>query len=433
VIRLWVIGLMGAVALAGCGGDDEAVAGEGGSGGAGGEAATGGTAGGGGTGGGPLCFEVPALGGELGGPCRGDTLDCNAGLSCLTEFAAEIGGADDPIANYPPGEAVPIAAPLFVDNYCTPPPTATGDGCDPNACNTLCGICSQGVCLNACEPDLDSNSICREGYACDVIEFVCTPGCTSDDECRVARIDDGLVYNTSSEAVCNPATARCEHPGTPDAQAGDPCEFNDDCERNGTCIPTTGGYCSKLGCGLAGNECAGDGVCAGGTCVAPCVVGPTDGVDPTEDTQGCREDYTCYWGRTPGDASGFCDLAFFSEVTEPNVGADCENDDECYSPFGYGACDPDFGCTILECGAPGLPADICGEGAVCIDFIDLGVDAFACLVQCTTAEDCREGDACADLDGDPMTLDQVCFPACVDSAECRAGEVCDVNNSCVAP
>ena len=89
---------------------------------------------------------------------------------------------------------------------------------------------------------------------------------------------------------------------------------------------------------------------------------------------------------------------------------------------------------MFECGVPGLPADVCGDAATCIDFIDFGIDLFACLKNCVLAEDCLPGDACADLDGDPMTLDDlVCFPFCIDSDECRNGEVCDVNNQCVAP
>jgi hypothetical protein len=156
--------------------------------------------------------------------------------------------------------------------------------------------------------------------------------------------------------------------------------------------------------------------------------------EPSADTQGCRDGYTCYWGRGEDDPSGFCDVGVFTDVTESNIGAECETDDECYSPFGYGGCDPDFGCTVFECGAPGVPADICGSGATCVDFIDFGVDLFACLRTCATADDCPVGDACADLDEDPMTPgDQVCFGFCLNSAECRDGEVCDVNNQCVAP
>jgi hypothetical protein len=265
-----------------------------------------------------------------------------------------------------------------------------------------------------------------------------------ESECRVSRQGDQWVYNTSSEAVCNPQTYRCEHPGTPGAEAGVRCTFNDDCEANGVCLTGPGGYCSKFGCDIAGNECEGDGVCAFGACLAPCEVGSDDTTEPVNNTQGCREDYTCYWGRGDGDPSGFCDVGLFNDVTINNIGAACEDEeglpqnDVCYSPFGYGGCDPDFHCTVFECGAEGVPADICGDNATCIDFLPgFGLDLFACLKTCDSADDCLRpadpqlpGDACvADLDPD----DLVCFPFCINSDECRNGEVCDVNNQCVGP
>jgi hypothetical protein len=385
----------------------------------------------GGVDGGLACDQVPALGGELGGQCRGDTFACNTGLECIPEQAASIGGPGDPIMNYLPGA---IDAPLFVDNYCTLPVAATETGCDPDACFAECGFCSQGICMKACQPELDTNSACRPWYECDLLDFVCFPGCTSDDECRVYRLDDGLVYNTSSAAVCNQETYRCEHPGTPGFEAGDPCEFDDDCEANGICLRGPDGYCSKLGCDIAGNECEGDGVCGFGLCLGACIVGSDETTEYENNTQGCRGGYTCYWGRGDGDPSGVCDVGVFNGITDINtIGAPCSSDAECYSPFGYGGCDPDFGCTVNECGALGVPDDICGDEAICVDFIALGIDRFACLRTCALV-DCNPGDACIDLDDDSDTVDDlVCWPFCLSSDECRDGEVCDVNNQCVAP
>ena len=417
---------MGVLGVVGCGsgddpGRDPSLGGSGGGGSAG--AGTGGT---GGIGGGAECFETQAAGRALGGPCQDDTLACNTGLECIPEQPTTIGGADDPIVNYPPGE---IDAPLFVDSYCTLPVAATPTGCDPDACAAQCGLCSQGICMNACVPDLDTNSICRPEYQCDLVDLVCFPGCTSDEECRVSRQDDRWLFNTSSEAVCNQETYRCEHAGDPEAEAGVECTFNDDCEPNGVCLVGPGGYCSKFGCDVVGNECAGDGICVFGACLEACNVGSDTITPPETNTQGCREDYTCYWGRADGNSSGFCDVGFFNEnITQPNIGAVCETNDECYSPYGYGGCDPDFGCTVFECEVPGLP-DVCGTGATCIDFfIDFQVDLFACLTDCTSADDCRSGDACTDLDDA-----QVCFPFCLSTDECGVGEVCDVNQECVDP
>jgi hypothetical protein len=243
----------------------------------------------------------------------------------------------------------------------------------------------------------------------------------------------------SSEVVCNLDTYRCEHRGTLGAEAGTPCTLDDDCEPNGVCLAGPGGYCSKLGCSIAGNECEGDGVCAfGAACLAPCNVGSSDATtEYVDDTQGCRKDYTCIWGRGQDDPSGFCfdeglfnDFTVnFNDFTVNNIGDACTSSDECYSPFGYGGCNPDFHCTVVECGAPGVPSDICGNNATCIDFLPLfgpDFDLFACLKTCESAVDCLVGDACADLFGDGST--QVCWPTCLNSDECREDEDCVLNN-----
>ena len=423
--RFFLVGLLAMVLMTGCGSDNPPM----GDGGSGGDGGTGGSFDDGGVGGSPACDQVPSLAGELGGQCRGDTFACNTGFECILEQPTFIGGPDDPIMNHPE----PIDAPLFVDSYCTLPVAPTETGCDPDACFDECGFCSQGVCMKACQPESDTNSTCRPDYACDLFAFVCFPGCTSDDECRVYRVDDELVYNTSSAAVCDQETFRCEHPGTDGAEAGDPCELDDDCEANGICLQGPGGYCSKVGCDIAGIECEGEGTCASGLCLEACIVGSDETTEPENNTQGCREGYTCYWGRGEGDASGVCDVGVFNGgITDNNIGSACTSDAECYSPFGYGECDPSFGCTVNECGALGVPDDICGDEAICVDFIALEIDRFACLRTCALAEDCNPGDACIDLDTDTGTVDDlVCFPLCLRSSECRNGEVCDVNNQCV--
>ena len=86
---------------------------------------------------------------------------------------------------------------------------------------------------------------------------------------------------------------------------------------------------------------------------------------------------------------------------------------------------------MIDCGAPEVPEDICGDEATCVDFLGLGIDLLACLRTCSDASVCNPGDACIDLDGDPGTIDSVCFPLCTSTEECREGEVCDVNNQCV--
>lgn len=427
-MRFLLCGLCVLALTPGCGSDSPPV----GTGGMGGEGGSGGATNDGGVGGGVGCEQIPALAGELGGQCRGDTFACNTGLECIPEQPGTIGGPDDPIMNYPPGETTPIEAPFFIDSYCTLPVAPTETGCDPIACGEQCGFCTQGICMKGCQPEADTNSACRPGYECSMFAFVCSPGCTSEDECRTYLVDDQWVYNTNSAASCGEETFRCEHPGKDGAEAGDPCTFDDDCEPNGVCLQGPGGYCSKIGCDIPGNECAGEAVCGFGLCLEACVVGSDDMTDPVDNTQGCRDGYTCYWGRGDNDPSGYCDEGVFNDVTDNNIGDPCTDDAECYSPFGYGECDPDFGCTVGECGAPGVPADICGDEATCVDFIGIGTDRFACLKTCAIAEDCQPGDACVDLDGDSSTLnDLVCSPGCDSTDECRDGEVCDVNHQCV--
>lgn len=475
---------MGVLGVVGCGSG-----GDGGSAGDGGGAAGVGGAGAGGSGGsggsGTECFDLPALGGELGGQCRGDNFECNGDLTCLGENSVPIGGPGDPIVDYPPGENESFDVSVWPGDYCTLGLTASPTVCtleDDAACNDVCGACTPffsdaDICLRQCRAEADTNSTCRDGYMCDLLFEVCDNGCASDDDCRVFREDtndngefdpwdpdmmtgDRLVYDTTSTFECNPDTRRCEHPGTPGAEAGIACDDNQQCEADGTCLDEDffgfpAGYCSKIRCDLEGNECAGNGVCADlgfgvALCSATCQVGsgatPGDPSTYLNNTQGCRQDYTCFWAGVQDDTAGVCVPGVYNDVTTNNVGTGCASNDTCYSPFGQGvcadeeltcallgagpgeACPAGFGCSVLDCGVPGMPADVCGDSATCVGF-DSGLTL--CLEDCSSAEDCLAGSACADLDLDPLTLDSVCFPFCIDSTECRAGEECDAASECV--
>ncbi len=258
----------------------------------GGAAGMGGSLPDGGVDGGLACDQVPALGGELGGQCRGETFECNGNLTCLPQQDFVVGGPDDPIRDYPPGESESFTVSEFSGNYCTAalPPSWPATQCgsaNVQACAQECGLCTVAftdadICLRGCRAEADTTSTCRDGYECDLLFDVCDVGCSSDDDCRVFREDtndngefdpwdpvmmtgDRLVYDTESTYVCNSDTNRCEHPGTPGAEAGDECEGNQDCEANGTCLDEEffgfpGGYCSKIRCDI--DPCAGDGICA---------------------------------------------------------------------------------------------------------------------------------------------------------------------------
>jgi hypothetical protein len=159
-------------------------------------------------------------------------------------------------------------------------------------------------------------------------------------------------------------------------------------------------------------------------------VGSDDTTVYENNTHGCRPGYTCFWSGGDGDPSGVCDVGNFTGMagTVKKIGEDCADDSECYSPFGQGACAATalVGCTVFDCAAPGMPDDVCGEDAECVEATD-GVSVFSlCVAKCSAAETCLRGAACFDLDGDRPSLDDtVCWPLCAEDSECRDEEVCD--------
>ena len=427
----------------------------------------------GGTDGGPLfCDEQEARGGQMGGTCRGLELLCDPGLTCLFEQTASVGGPSDPIVDLPPGEDEPFDTVLFPGNYCSIPLTGSVGTCtaeEEAACNAECGRCTPffvdaDVCLRACLPTDTDNSICRDGYKCDLVLQACDVECTSDADCLVFREDtnengefdpydpdagtgDRLVWDTESNRFCNLSTYRCEHPGTPGAEAGIVCTDDEDCEAKGDCLfedpfGFPGGYCTKFRCDLDGRECAGDGFCQTRgfgvpVCAEGCKVatGAVAGQPETylDNTQGCREGYTCLWNGIDDETAatnGACVPGVYNDQTVNNVGDACDTNDECYSPLGQGVCDPDFGCTVAECFAPGTPDDICGDDNSCLAIQgDPVCGAGCCFRGCELAADCPDGDACVTVDGDPPV--SICFAFCGSTEECRPDEVCTVDNECV--
>ena len=420
---------------------------------------------------GPLVCTASALAGEIGGACRGAGLQCNGNLACIREQRAPVGGSRDPILDLPDGGAESYELVDFPGNYCAPA-LATSGSCstaDRAACAAQCGVCvpvfsDANVCLKQCTPNASDNDICRNNYQCDVLRGACDTGCATDDECRVSREDtdmngrierfnvdagtgDRLVYHPNSQATCDPDTFRCVHPGTPGAVAGDPCVFNEECEANGRCLDELrfdfpGGYCSKYRCDFEGNGCAGPGTVCNSrgvgfpSCLAGCTLGTgvTQG-DPStylNNTQGCRTGYSCVWdGRSAAQPmNGGCLPGEYNAVTTPNIGAACTEASTCYSPFGQGVClrssYPGGYCSVLDCGTVGMPADVCGDGNLCVA---LGSGTRVCLRGCAVPSDCRLGYACGDADGDALTMGKVCFSDCLSTDECRAGETC-LNGAC---
>jgi hypothetical protein len=412
---------------------------------------------------GPMCNVGIACGGNA---------DCRGGF-CEVELAVSI-----PATGLPNGAALDSS--LFPGGLCSPTPFADANSlssCDLSqalgrqGCGS-CGVCVPeilntgvfSVCRERCEPEADRNGCSRPGYTCDFTYLGCVEGCRSDEECRLNTVDadnDGTLdsqrFDPTSTAFCDPDTFRCSQAGARGAVAGDPCVRDGDCGQDGRCIlplqtlaglTFPGGYCSKRGCDISGLSCAGlDSACVGvrgptavstphcmlacrrGSELDPDILG-TDGHGA-----GCRQGYRCAWDGVHGVGvadNGICVGGNYNAVTLNNVGTACASNAECYSPYGQGQClrlsvggiaAASGHCAIMDCAAPGTPDDLCGTGNECIG---LARDASFCVQTCSSADDCADGLACADDDGNPGTA-SICYPTCIGPEECRQGEACTGN------
>jgi hypothetical protein len=420
----------------------------------------------------------------FGDPCTRAS-DCGRGLFCDMEVDLSY-----PARGLPPGEEVLASA--FPGGVCTPVPAAPYDpeglsSCDPLAPVTHQGCGRRGVCVEVsledesvmacreqCEPQADASGCERRFYTCDFDQGACIEGCQTDEECQLELVDtnadgapDALALDADSRAQCDLSTYRCTHPGSGSAAIGEPCERLDDCEPDGTCVqplqtfaghPFPGGTCTKVGCEVEGRECSGDDVaCArlrpwtpgfitAHACFPTCTVGAEpegDRIGPEGHGEGCRPGYRCHYNGGSGAESGVCVGGNYNAVTDNNLGAACEADAECYSPYGQGSClllsvadvrAPVGTCSIMDCNAPGLADDVCGPNGTCIG---LAGDITFCAQTCKDATECAEGYACSDDDADPTTS-SICYPACSADAECRKDEeVCALSaasgvGACVA-
>lgn len=414
----------------------------------------------------------------IGTPCNA-ARGCARG-ECIAETTGGIGDASDPIVGHPEGSTT-VAVTTWRDGYCTAvlPSETSPFACDPDlASDPVCGDCGtcvavggiQSLCFQSCAPSVEDRDLCRDGYECSLNAEVCFPGCTGDDECRLNRVEtngiagiqapddcagdatrapaeqvcggvdtafDALTYDSESTATCDAATSRCRHGGSAGASGGDGCTRDEACEADGVCLTEAGfdwpdGACTKFRCDLVGNACAGDAVCQDRRlgvflCLEGCTV--AGGADPEDETTwlgdrgGCREGYGCIWNGVDGAGvadNGACVPGEFNDVGANNIGDACDDDSDCWSPFGQGLClsanDDGSGfrggyCSVLDCLAPGVPASLCGAASQCLDLDGADGDVTGCLADCATVDDCREGYECTDVDGDPATVGGVCVPA----------------------
>jgi len=412
--------------------------------------------------------------GEACDPTRG----CRV-TTCSGENAFEMGGVEDPIMGLP-GGGNSVSATFWPGGYCTTIEPIEMGGCDPDvedSCGGLdCAVClsagsdtmgtEYSLCAQSCVPTLADNGVCRDGYECSTTSAGCLSGCGSDDECRVYRKDtndngiidpydattnptgDALVYDATPNGTCNMMTYGCEHDGG-GGEAGDNCTDDTECEANGDCIADDsadtggwdGGYCTKFGCDLAGNDCAGAGKCQErglgiALCVKACQVSnietPSDVYSANAD---CGGGYSCFWDGTSGNTAGNggCVPGNYNDIREGDdtgqTGETCTDETDCNSPYGAGQC-RDFGagnhCTLFDCGAPGVEPGVCGTNGTCASVS--GSDTTLCAKVCTAAEDCLDGNGCWDTSmagitpGTPGQL--ICFPGCLEDSNCRTGQTC---------
>jgi hypothetical protein len=372
--------------------------------------------------------------------------------------------------------------------------------CDPNAngqCNA-CSTCLQtgtdssgnatGECFQSCTQDLDGRGGCNDGYACDRANLACVIQCSvvdgvdtcqfsfedrdTDPTTRETIVDEGTSY----PSTCNVTTGLCEATGRAGATAGDDCMDDFDCEDDGLCLGGDGdpelpvtlqdGYCIRLGCNETDLRCQTGDVCTqslfglpGGVCMDGCVVGAetTAGqvAGAAGGNPGCGAGEACFWDGVHGTAdtlNGGCYPGNYNDIPAYNVGASCDDDADCYSPYGLGRCLFGQGnslgdrvgsgiCAVGGCGqAMGMPVglatadgvvpvlnpqDICqttadGNNDICVTFSE--TQTF-CVSGCTAATDCPDGYACPNL-GDALRPLRLCWPACQVDGDCRTGSRC---------
>ncbi|MCA9601071.1 MAG: hypothetical protein R3A78_07245 [Polyangiales bacterium] len=418
-------------------------------------------------------------------PCANGATCSVPGYECQPQLVGAYGGAEDPIIDHPVSEDSEVEINIFTGGYCTPSNSkliTDSASCaqNENACGD-CAICArtqylsnQVMCFQKCAPSITDNDCPGENQciSIDGTAGYCFPaGCGTDDECHIRRVDtnnngridpydatenpegDHLQYISSTTegfsgftASCDPVRKVCVHSGTAGAEAGDACLFDFECEANGRCIS---GACTKFDCDLAGNACAGAGVCVEGACFKPCKVkDQVDAEDPTSQHKTCGEDQACLpmdGVTAPND--GICVAGNYNDVGEPNIGNVCLDSDTCYSPYGLGTCEVlttsgnalEAFCSISNCADSPL-SGICGEGATCVSTSE--TDSY-CLRDCTTGADCDRGQSCIGLQSGKKvcvaggcsantdcgsgicdTNSGVCTQACTDATSCSGNEAC---------
>ncbi len=429
--------------------------------------------------------------GQLGGHCGAG--GCADPWTCQEEITSDLPSVTraDPSMD---GRAFP--ARYFLGSTCIGA-CVLGSATECNDCSRCVdfGIFDDGAhlgeCRATCDADLSGRGGCVGSFACERGELACLEACAvsldgvdscqftfedrdADPDTRETIVDEGIDF----PRTCNEATGLCETIGRMGATAGDDCVTDFDCEDDGTCVrsdatePITtlsDGYCIRRGCNETDLPCREGDVCAhslfelpGGACMQGCEVGAetmdSERLGAAGGHPECGANEACFWDgthRLSDPLNGACYPGNYNDVPAYNVGAECQRDDECWSPFGLGRClfldDEAYArtgrgiCVVGGCGATtdgiGLrvadealpverPDDLCRGGTdICVGLIE---QQTYCIHQCDDALACPDGWACPNL-GDALRPLRVCWPMCLADTDCRtgvrclddSGEVCD--------
>jgi len=336
----------------------------------------------------PAVCQTAPTGGEIGAACT-SSASCDYAAHCLPEqvesFDGEIyvdlyGGA---CVLYGAG---PEACDPAVPEICP----------DGSRCVFMGSAMGQDFygCWDSCEPvdtsgnPYEYNCGCRVGYACSLTRKICLSGCSNDrlccegwsdldgdttkeaDEIVVKEgctnvCDEGGLFEGDEACICS-VSFKCTNEGDPSARWGGPCVGDAWCPPDGTCYNEfnyrdeemgetlfPGGYCVKEACQYVGRGCSDfGGACANlGTGSHPlyyCVGACHTGRELNDPLYECRttpgEEQACvpvdpgFWlSAPPAGEDGYCWPGNFPG-SEKAIGAPCESDDECVSPFGLGMC-----------------------------------------------------------------------------------------------
>lgn len=219
----------------------------------------------------------------------------------------------------------------------------TSSGCSDNADCQDMEVCVRtnpsrpGVCADV---ECVTNEHCDLGaYCSSAPDYVCTPGCNADDDCRAGQ-------------TCNVSTNSCQAYGCRDTELD--CAYGEFCT-NGSCVADTAPHCDGSCDPFTPNSCGAGNACAAWNLHGSCNLSNND--------SDCGNNQYC--GAFEIDESSSCDSLF-------NTG-----------------CPTGWNCGYFDLNNDGIgDSEVCYEGS-CFDT--------RCLVGCANQTECPRGYQCADI------------------------------------